>query len=103
MHALSPLDYERDTSTVSAVSGWTCSVRLRSTRKSLLHLEPKGILSYGLSKNVAPTSGYLVAIHGMNCPHIKGTSVRVFFLLGVSSASEFYVPTFRNILSVPSS
>jgi hypothetical protein len=25
----------------------------------------------------------------------------VFFLLGDSSASEFYVPTFRNILSVP--
>jgi hypothetical protein len=27
----------------------------------------------------------------------------VFFLLGDSLASEFYVPTFRNILSVPSS
>jgi len=26
----------------------------------------------------------------------------VFFLLGDSSASEFYMPTFRNTLSVPS-
>jgi len=27
----------------------------------------------------------------------------IFFLLGGSPASEFYVPTFRNTLSVPSS
>ena len=27
----------------------------------------------------------------------------VFFLLGDTPASEFYVPTFRNMLSVPSS
>ena len=27
----------------------------------------------------------------------------VFFLFGDSAASEFYVPTFRNTLSVPSS
>ena len=34
--------------------------------------------------------------------YYKGTQV-VCFLLGNSPASEFYMPTFRNILSVPSS
>jgi len=33
----------------------------------------------------------------------KITDIVVFFLLRDSSASEIYVPTFRNTLSVPSS
>ena len=33
----------------------------------------------------------------------KFTKIVVFFLLGNSPASEFYTPTFRNTLSVPSS
>jgi len=46
----------------------------------------------GLSK---PSSGRIM--------HVNITNHVVCFLLGNSPASEFYMPTFRNTLSVPSS
>ena len=44
----------------------------------------------------------LLAVVTNNCSH-KSLNYIAFLLLGDTPASEFYIPTFRNTLSVPSS
>jgi len=66
-----------------------------------LYLRYRVFGSRALGKIFGPKRGeVLVVVFISNCHRVLNV---VFFLLRNSPASEFYMPTFRNAVSVPSS
>jgi hypothetical protein len=59
------------------------------------------LVGRSVGQSVVQLAGHVV-IYNLHQPRVNN-SIVVCFLLGNSPASEVYMPTFRNTLSVPSS
>ena len=69
----------------------------KSDKKLPLFYSSK-LLTVTQTLTAGPNAGII-----QSCPHSNIVRDVVFFLLGESPASEFYVPTYRNTQTVPSS